>query len=288
MKTISKALMLSFVLPLQLVGQQAKEIPRLSGIVHLPGIEEAAFEFSGSPWGPKQAVLRTNGDDWYGVKLVEILPDWRSVRIDVEGNPAPVTLSLGGQSNTSANSVETLVLTNCSLYSLLELYGQFSQRTLMIWPTLTTGIFSLTAAPTNGTQAAAILEQVLEQKQIVTVRDGSKFTMVVPKDRVTSIKPHAPSGAAKPSPDQLAEGGTIFWRGADINQVYFIYAELLDGKMDPAAPRPRVSNDSFFVISQSPLNKEESVYLLETLLAWRGVKLVKGEDGLVKALATSQ
>src|SRR5439155_8250910 len=127
-----------------------------------------------------------------GGKVRSILPDLRRVEVVVGGMQEPLSLALASATNNPANSTATLELAKASLHSTLELYGRFSGKTLLYYPTLASADFSLRGRATNRFELARILEAVLAEQEIAVVPDGDKFTMIVPKNKLPVIKPKAP------------------------------------------------------------------------------------------------
>ena len=78
-----KTLIVSFLLVQAAASfaRETRDIPRLSGIVNLPGVKEAVLEFHSGPCdGPRQLVLR-EGDHLWGSKVVRILPERRAADV---------------------------------------------------------------------------------------------------------------------------------------------------------------------------------------------------------------
>jgi hypothetical protein len=154
--------------------------------------------------------------------------DWQMLRLNSESNAAPV----------SAVSIE---LDESRLLSVLELYGQFSGRTLLYWPALPSLSFSWRATCRSRAEAAQLLKEALAKRGVVAVRDGEKFEMIVPSDQVTAVKPRAPkakpreAGAARPEEPPT---GVIDFYGVELVQAFEVYAAMVGGRFDETAPRP--------------------------------------------------
>jgi len=118
-------------------GQQVPDfLPRLSGIVDLPGIKEAVFEIPRLPGLDRRPLVLAEGQGLWGLEVLKILPDRRSVQVTVRGLEIPQMLTLDAVTNASSGAATTIELDRSSLHSVLELYGQFSGRTLLYWPSL--------------------------------------------------------------------------------------------------------------------------------------------------------
>jgi hypothetical protein len=174
---------------------------------------------------------------------------------------------------------------DASIYSVLELYGQLCGKTLLYWPRLPTAGVSVGGPVASRKDAAKILQTALGDRQIASVTDGEKFLMVVPADQVSAVKPHASGSEPAPSPKTAAElvpPGMIVFHGVMIEQVYFIYAELIGAKLDRGGPPPTPIEPFIFLYTQSALSRDEVVYALDTIFGWQGIKMVRGQDGSVR------
>ena len=274
-------------LPLTAPGRDAAEVPRLSGIVSLPNIKEALFEFPDSPCcGPRQIVVGENEDMW-GVKVLRILPDRRSVEVSVNGAAAPLTLTLNIGSNTPPSAAASIELDKARLLSVLELYGRFSERTLLYWPSLPPTSVSLKANPRTAADLAQVLKETLAKNGVTSIADGERFEMMVPRDEVNAVKPHPPStnppGTAKPDQSERNKVVIDFY-GTDLVQVFYIYAGLVGGEFDRTAPIPAVVQPFIWMHAKPGLSELDGVYALDTLLGWRGITMVRSTNGLVRAV----
>jgi hypothetical protein len=107
----------------------------------------------------------------------------------------------------------------------LRLYGEFLGRTVLRSPNFFGLSFTLGAAATNRMDAARVLESVFAEKAMVTIPDGEKFVMVVPKAQVDTVKPRSatlhslsnpsPASASTNAPgEELLPPGAFDLRGA--------------------------------------------------------------------------
>ena len=274
------------LLPFVACGQKRPDVPRLSGIVNLPEMKQAVFEFASVPgWGPRRLVMAEGQSHW-GLEVLKVLPERRGVRVTVKGLEIPLTLSLNAETNAWAVAATTIELDKSSLHSVLELYGQFSGRTLLHWPSLPSLSFSLRTTSSSRVEVAQLLKKALAEKGVATVTDGEKFEMVVPSDRVKEANPHAPKTKPEETGASRSEkppNWSMELDGVDLSQLSVLYAEMIGGKLDKAAPRP-TAVQPFFLHSQSGISNEESLYALDTLLGWQRIKMTKGTDGLVRAV----
>jgi hypothetical protein len=276
------------LLPSTLLARNTPEVPRLSGIVNLPDFEYAAFEFAPKPYDRCRQAVVGEGQDLWGIKLLKVNPGQRAVEVEVDGLSAPLAMSLRPESNSVQEHPSQIALTNASLLSVLELYGDLSGHTLLYWPSLPEANFSLDGFASNRLQAASILEKALADTGIVIVADGDKFMMVLPKDKVATVKPGAPRGPAAPSAKSESvdtQAGEIVFHGAALTQVLDIYAKLVRVKLDRGSTHIPMSsnNSSIFFYNQSPLSREEAIYALETLIQWHGIKIARSPDNRIVA-----
>jgi hypothetical protein len=265
-------------------AQNQPDIPRLSGIVNLREGKAAVFEFATNCCGgPRQLVL-SDGHELWGVNVLKISPEQKTVEIKVDGVETPVTLKLAISSNSSQASPGTINLVDASLHSCLELYGEYSGKTLLYWPNIPPTNFSLSTSATNDSELTAIFQKALAEKQIQTVPDGDKFLVIVPQSKLSAVKPNAP----KPKPidatkagSELLRAGSIWLHGASIEQIFDVYADLVGANYDRSPPRFEAADPNIFLYTRSPLSKEECVYAFDTLFRWRGFEMVR-TNGLVR------
>ena len=274
-------------LPLLAQGQKGPEIPRLSGIVDLPEFKRAIFEFKEDCCSPRQLVL-SEGESMWGLELVSISPTQRSVQVKIEGAAGPMALNLPSRTTSKAVPSPGIELVNASVYSALELYGQFSGKTLLYSPRLPAAGVSVQGPVASRKDAAKMLQTALSDIQISSVTDGDKFMLIVPSDQAGGVKPHAPR--TEPSPKttaELVQPGMIAFHGVPMEQAYFIYADLIGAKLDRGGTRPAPIQPFIFLYTQSVLSQEEAVYAFDTIFGWQGIKMVRGQDGLVRPMQQS-
>ena len=269
---------------------QSASPQRLAGIVSLADRPCVVLEAAGRRRSLAKLLILSEGQRDEGVQVVKIAPDKGSVELVWEG-AGSTTVRLNNATNLS---VPGIVLEDVGLNAVLQLFGPFTNRSLLRWPYLPASSFSLRASAKDRAGAAQVLAQALVAEELSIIPDGEKFLMIVPKSEAATVKPHAPPTKASPgggtktqatSPgpgpteQELIPPGMIDFRSADLSQVVAIYSVLLGRTLDPGGP-PNV-NGTISFHTQNRLTKEEAVYALETLLEWSGVKLVPvGEDKL--------
>ena len=276
MKTI---LTLFLLLSVGAFGQKAPEVPRLSGIVDLPEFKKAVFELKTDCCGPRFLVL-TEGESGLGVKLFSISSAQRSVQVNVEGAQNPMTLSLPPTTNSGSGFTSGIELVDASVYSVLELYGQLSGKTLLYWPRLPTAGVSTGGSVASRKDTIKILQTALEQRQIASVSDGEKFIMIVPVDQVNAVKPRAPR--SDPKVEAEMPPGSIVFHGVMLADVYTIYAAFIQAKLDESGPLPKPVQPFIFLHTRSALSRDEALYALDTIFGWQGIKMVRGQTGTVR------
>jgi general secretion pathway protein D len=102
-----------------------------------------------------------------------------------------------------------------------------------------------------------------------------------PADQTTVI---TPSGTATNiAPEELLPAGMIDFRGADLNQVLQLYAELVNRTIlrSAALPAPQIA-----LKTQTPLTKREAIQALDAVLGLNGIAMVNVGDKFVKASQT--
>jgi hypothetical protein len=269
---------------------QSPSPPRLAGIVSVGARPCAVLEITRLHQSAAKWFILSEGQREEDVEVMKIAPDKGSVEVARQGtNRTTVRLN-----DTTNLPVPGIVLEDVGLNEVLQLFAQFTNRSLLRWPDLPATSFSLRAAAKDRVGAARILEKALVAEDLSIIPDGEKFLMIVPKAKAATVKPHAPSAKAatdsgnKTQAAAPGSGGTeqeplmpglIDFRSADVAQVADVYAIMLGRKLDLSGRLP--AGGTISLTTQTPLTKEEGVYALETLLHWSGIKLVPvGEDKL--------
>ena len=272
--------------------------PRLSGIVDLPGFRKAVFERQ-RLCSPDEFSIVGEKESERTLEVTRILPERRSVEMKTADAAEPLTLTLPGTAKAADEKPATIDLVDCSTYAFLELFNEFTNRALLFSPLLPLTTFSLRASVTNASEVAALMERALEEKGIVIVPDGQQFAAVVPKEQVPSLKLHAPEAKSQSQPEtakavaSLKSGGMmppgmIDFRGADFTGVFSIYATLINARFDLTAPRPATVLPFLYVRTKPPCSVEQAKYVLDTLFAWNGVKMVRDADGKARVVSIKE
>jgi len=155
------------------------------------------------------------------------------------------------------------------------------------WPSLPSLGLSLRANPRTPAELAQVLKAALATNGVAAIADGDAFEMMVPTDQIKAVRPHpastkarGPAGAGQNKPND----GLIDFYGADLVQVLDIYALMIGGRLDRTAPTPAVVDPFIWIHTKPGLSEQEGLYALDTLLQWRGIKMVRGTNGLVRAV----
>jgi hypothetical protein len=266
------------------VGQSVPGVPRLSGIVSLGDVKLAVVETAGGgPSDRRDSYILSEGQREGQFEVEAILPAIRTVKLNLYAAGSRSTLLLTNDAADASVRAPGLLFQNASLEPVLRLYAQFSARTLLRWPQLPNRSTTLVSPASNRAAAAAALKKVLEQEGISSISDGEKFLMIVPSARASFVKPRSNQIKPEPAQSEILPPGTINFPGTDVNQVLQIYAELVNRKLAADGSRPLPGQVIQFR-NDIPLTRAEVAYALETLLEWRGVKIVAAEDNRIKAV----
>jgi len=283
-KSILLLLLICLSLP-QLVADPSPSNPRLAGIVNLPEQKLALLftdpKSSSSNWG---WVLLSELQSQEGIEVRRITPETGAVELLFGGTNVQLTVSPPGGGNLVPISGGGLVLVKAGIDPVLDLYGLFKNRTLLRSPRLPATTFTLAALATNRVQAGLVLEKALAGKGIVTIPDGDKFLMVVPESEASTVKPRSSeikTSRGDESKPELIPVGNIRFTKVDLRQVAQVYAALIGRKLDLTQGFTRETGFIKFH-NQTPLSKEESVYALDTLFSWQGVKVEPVGDDLAR------
>jgi len=288
-RSVLKAILLSVVaacaLPLGLAAQMVPPAPRLSGIINLPDIKRAVLESDGDPLRRPGPWTLAEGQRMDEIEVVQIRPDSGTVRLNIHGKKASVVVT--NSATEIKGAAPAIALDNASLEAVLGLLGEFSQRTLLRHPFVVGKPITVQAPVADQAAAAEVLRKVLAIQGFAIIPDGNRFLMILPEKLASAAKPGSSviqSASANGAQAEFLPAGIINFRNTNLRQVIAIYADLMGRKLDESEPFPAAVNGSITFQTQTPLTKEESVYALDTVLGWAGVKLVPVGDDLVKVV----
>ncbi|MDB6110029.1 MAG: hypothetical protein JWR69_1779 [Pedosphaera sp.] len=272
----------------------------VTGIVDLPGYKCVLLESTDadSPVPRPESFTMQEGERDGRIEVLQIDAKAGAVKIRLERTNPIVTLHLESEVKTSVNDRETAPITihlqHAALNPTLLLYGHLANRTVLR-PTLAVGPVSLSSSATNQADAALALSKALAEQGLATVMDGEKFVMVVPADKVSMAVPHSAEIKSKPqdlepakpaSGSPIIPGGEIDFPAIDIIHAAYIYAELLGGRsLDRSEGFP--SSSLISVRTETPLTKEEAIYVFETLFRWQDIEMVPVGKDLITAVRIS-
>ncbi len=282
-------LIAAICLPHALHAQSRSGDPRLKGIVDFPGLRRAILEVP-TPlrFGPEQLLMAV-GEDIYGLDVVWIHPEEGKAQIHFHGETR--VLSLSEQIDPTRNEFPGIVLEGAGIVPVIRLYGKLLQRTILQFHSLPIQTLSLRTSATNLAHAAVALDQALAKQGLMSLPDGEKFLLLVPKSQARIAKPPSPKAGAPanaPPQTEVIGPGLIDFSGVDVNQVLMIYTQYLGKKLDPSQPLLQAVCQPVFLLTETSLMREEVIYAFETLLGWQNIKLVPSADGTVKAVAVSE
>jgi len=271
-------------MPLAAFAQTSSPSPRLTGIVHVGDLKLAIIQPSSPP--RREVVLRERQREGH-VEIFTIDSTNRTVTARLAANDELHVVALTNSGSVINHEVPGLALEAAGLQTVLYLFAEFSDRTILQHPLLPNKQFSLASGATNRAEAAQILKRALSEKRIAVVPDGAKFLLVAPEEMISALNPRSGEIATtNPSSTkgELFPRGSINFDAATLANVLMIYAEFLGGKLDDTG---RPLRDGKVVLKvQTALTKEERLYAFETLVGWQGIKLVPTGTGLFKAVST--
>jgi hypothetical protein len=249
--------------------------PTLEGIFNLPDFERCQVNESSS--SPFSSTLR-KGTRVGNVEVIAIHPGegrvevmlWpgmRSLVLEIT-NPPPVGISFQ----------------NARLLSVLEFYGEIKGRSILHPFLGDSRTLTLRAPAKTKLEAVEAIEAALKVEGLAVVPDGTKFVLVVPQAQAASAAPRSSlikASAEKGKQPELIPRGAVDFRNADTMQAVQVYAYLVGRKLEEPDRIPRIANPIVFLVSQTPLTKEEARYALDTIFAWQGFEMVEvGEQGI--------
>jgi hypothetical protein len=270
-------------LAISVFAQDPPSVPTLTGIINVPGYKAAVFERTARI---NKLITLREGERFEGIEISQINPQTLKVNARIEGSPT----TLGFKTNypSATGSDYGLVLENANLDPLLRIYSEISKRTMLRPAAIPALLISTSVPGSKSGEVVKALERTWAEKGIVTIPDGDKFVIVVPKAMAGKVK--AGSKDLKSSDVKgsavVAQPKEINFVAAPTDQVMAIYAEFAGRKLDPNHERLPASIVSFQNVT--PLTRDELLYGLDTVLALNGLKLVPIDGGLLRAEMISE
>jgi len=273
--------------------------PRLAGIVNLPSRKCALLEVPGTHFPGPRLILDESQREGK-IELLKIDPAANKVTVRISAatqtGSEDVIVSLPKRDGSSVPN-PTLAFDDVDVDSLLALYAEFAGRTILR-PGLPKHSFTLAASPSNQAEAALVIEKALAEQELISMADGERFLMVLPKALAANARPHssalksksigaqhAPGGPNQSGNDELIPEGGINFVNVDLFEAAKIYVEYLGRKLE-RNPTPGVRG-FIRIKTQTPLTREEACYALETLFNWQGAKLVPASEDLIRLVPIS-
>lgn len=252
--------------------------PKLVGIVKVGDQQAALLEKARG-----HVIILPVGSREGELTLVQIHPENGAVKVRIVPETEPQLLKLNAAGSPTNSTAQRIVLENVEIRALTKLLGEFSARTILLYPSLVGEKFSVNSPVADRNNGVQVLKDVLVQKQIAIVPDGDKFLWVMPKAQLSKFTPRA---AQFPSANtKMIPSGSIIFEEASLSLVLMIYAEYRDSNLDQNSPLPTPHNrKDVFLIMQTPLTKEEVIYALETVIGWHGIKCVPAATGQLKVM----
>jgi hypothetical protein len=269
---------LSRLLLLSVPAQNLSEAIKVVGIVDLLDYRCALLQRLDrqTPFG--EHLMLKEGERERDVTVIEINLQERSLRVDFRSH-TNVTLRMSDLPSDviGAPHKNTVTLKEISLHPLLNLYSQFSGRTILRHPLLSPQTFTLSAAPANQAEAAAILDKALAEREIVSIMDGEKFMMVVPKLEEKNVRP----ASAELKQASVIPPGVIDFRDVDVASATLLYCDLAGGKVD-RENLMTLRGVPIVLKTQTTMTTAQAIYALDTLFGWQGLKAIRSDDGTIR------
>ena len=253
--------------------------PKLVGIVKVGDKQVALLEKNRG-----QQILITAGQREENLELLRIQPDTGAVEVRIAPDTKPQLLKLSAAGCLTNPTAQGFVLESVEIRAFTKLLGEFSERTILLYPSLVGEKFSVNSSVSDRTNGVQVLKDALEKKQIALVPDGDRFLWVMPQAQLSKFTPRA---AQLPKTNtMMVPSGSIVFEAAHLLSVLTIYADYRGSSLDQNSllSGPDFRKD-VFLIMQTPLTKEECLYAMETVIGWHGIKLVPTEAGQLKTVA---
>ncbi len=261
--------------------------PRLTGIVQLENRRLALLELHDeSRFGAvitRNPILREGErDGTYDVIAI----NEKSAKVTLRhATDETIELSLG-QGPTEELANRSVNLRSASLEQVLEIYQMLSARTVirsLKFPEPRLDLKS--GAGLSKADATALLAKALTEKGMLLRPQGDKFLVLVPtsEEKLLAAIPKPPSPEA--GPDEVLPPGMVKFQEGDLLQVLDIYGDLTGRTVlrPQSLPWTKIS-----VRSETPLTRNEAVWLLDALFSVSGIAMVPEGERFVFSVPTSR
>jgi len=226
-----------------------------------------------------------------------ISPDEPSVILE-HRTDKNLKLTIEPKTAPSANSTPTILLENAKFGSVVPIFQHLCNCTLLQHPRIPDSRFTLQSSATNNLDAMREFQSAFTNLGLVLIPDGEKFLMVGPNSTAAKLIPHSAQAKSAETTSnlqstnsdnhaqELLPAGTIDLRNATFNQVFELYAVLIDHKIDRTHPIQGPIRGGFFLHTQTPLSKSEAIYSTGTLINWHGANIVTQSDMTITAVSS--
>ena len=238
------------------------EWPRLAGIVHATNEPQAVVVMPRLPppdsRGPASPQLQA-GEAVSGFEVLSIDPGAGTVRLRHTKSAQQTDLKLAHLENRPNY---TLHFERAPLTAAIDAYQILSGRTVVHSPQLSSAEIDVHIPGLPRAEVLAALAKALEAHDAWLIPYADKFAFAVPA-RDKALAESAPPPHAAPADGFALPAGMLKFTGADVLQVMDFYAQL----SQRTVLRPgtlRGVNLTFS--SQTPLNREEAIWLVEAAL----------------------
>ena len=266
-------------------GGEDKASARLRGIVNIPGYKCALAEVPAGIPGHERIFNLQEGQRLGSLEIIKIDPSAGAVEAKVNGTDLEWKLK-----TAPASGVTGIVLEDVELDSLLPLYAEMADRTVL-HAALPKVSVTISFPSTNRASVSSALTNVLKQKGIVAMLDGEKFVIVVPESLVSRVEPRSakvksipatPPAANDGRQNEVIPAGTIDFPAIVLPAVLPIYSELIGAKgVDPGGD-PKYMAKTISLHTQNSMSKEEVIYALDTILALEDIKIIRTTNDLIR------
>jgi hypothetical protein len=265
---------------------------RLAGIVNLPGYKVALLEDS----KPHHWHVLADGQRDGEIEMYKISP--AELIANISWYNQNLKLAMEVKTDQPAGAMPTIVLEKAKFRSVVAIFQSLCNCTLLQHPQTPDPPFTFHSSATNSLDALHDLQIAFTNNGLVMIPDGEKFLMIGPNSAAPMLIPNSAktkssettsnlqSTNSENNAQELMPPGVIDLRGADFNQVFALYAMLINHKIDSTHPFQGPVRGDFFLFTQTPLSRPEAIYSLGTLINWRGVNVVTQSDGTITAASS--
>jgi hypothetical protein len=167
--------------------------------------------------------------------------------------------------------------------AIFGVYAQLTHRTVL--HTFSASRLSVKLDSQDPSGTIARIEAALADAGFELVRDGEQFVRILPSnwrkspmaEHLARLKPPAAKSSTKKT------AGTIAFKGADLDMVLAIYADLSQRTI----LKGPLGMPQFWLISEGSLTGEEVIYALNTLLILNGIVAMDDGDKLVQVVSSA-